>query len=263
MRFGVLGPLTIDDNGIGRLPSAPKQRQLLALFLMNAGHFVPASACIEELWGSGPPRTVTATLQTYILQIRRSLAMSPEIGSVAQARKVLITGNRGYHLIVPADSLDVMEFRRWLRDGRRAALRNDDETRARCLRMALAQWRGPALGDVPVGPRLRPEVERLEESRIAAMQECFDAELRLGRHQDILGELRTTAARHPFNEEFQAQYMLALYRSGQQVKALDVFHRLRATLAAELGLGPSRTIRSLHEAMVHAHHELSLEVIGA
>ncbi|WP_267898073.1 BTAD domain-containing putative transcriptional regulator [Spongiactinospora gelatinilytica] len=69
--------------------------------------------------------------------------------------------------------------------------------------------------------------------------------------------------RHPFNEEFQAQYMLALYRSGQQVKALDVFHRLRATLAAELGLGPSRTIRSLHEAMVHAHHELSLEVIGA
>ncbi|REE99041.1 AfsR/SARP family transcriptional regulator [Thermomonospora umbrina] len=252
MRFGVLGALMVMDDGVNCLPSAPKQRQLLALLLMNANRFVSTEACIEELWASDPPRTVIPTLQTYILQIRKSLAASPRVGSVAGAHKELVTGKRGYYLTVAPGSLDLMEFERWTREGRDAARHHDDLRAVDLLRRALAAWRGPALSDVQTGPLLRADVDSLEEARISTLDQCFEVELRLGHHQHILSELCATAAQHPLNERLQAQYMLALYRSGRQAQALEIYSRLRSTLADELGLGPSLPLRRLHEAMLSA-----------
>jgi SARP family transcriptional regulator, regulator of embCAB operon len=252
MRFGVLGELMMVEGGMNFLPSAPKQRQLFALFLMNANRFVSTDACIEELWGSEPPRTVIPTLQTYILQIRKSLAAAPGIGSVPNAHKALVTGKRGYYLNIAPNSLDAMEFERWTRDGRDAARRGDSARAAVSLRRALGEWRGPFLTDVQIGPLLRADADSLQEAHISAIEQCFDAELQLGYHQDILSELCATAAQHPLNERLQGQYMTALYRSGRQAQALEVYRRLHETLAEELGLGPSVSLRRLHEAMLCA-----------
>ncbi|MEV8637986.1 AfsR/SARP family transcriptional regulator [Streptosporangium sp. NPDC051023] len=258
MRFGVLGALVMHDNGVNCLPSAPKQRQLLSLLLVNANRFVSMDACIEELWATDPPRTVIPTLQTYILQIRKSLAVSPQVGSVAKAHKQLVTGKRGYHLTVPPHSLDLTEFELWARAGREAARRQNDVEVVGHLRKALAEWRGPALSDVHTGLHLRAHADSLEEARIAALEQCFEAELRLGYHQDILSELCVIAVQHPLNEKLQAQYMLALYRSGRQAQALEIFTRLRQTLAEELGIGPSLPVRRLHTAILSADTELEL-----
>lgn len=260
MKFGVLGPLMMCTNGIDSLPTAPKQRQLLALLLLNANRFVSTDACVEELWDVNPPRTVIPTLQTYVLQIRKSLAACPEVGSLAAAHKQLVTGRRGYHLVVPSDSLDAMEFERLVKAGRDAMRRDDDAETSQMYRQALDTWRGQALSDVQAGPQLRAQIDSLEEARLSATEQFFEAQLRLGHHQDILSELCLTAAQNPLNENLQAQHMLALYRSGRQVEALNVFHRLRKTLAEDLGLGPSVPVQRLHEAMLSADSSLDLKV---
>lgn len=259
MKFGILGPLTMHDNGVPCLPSAPKQRQLMALFLVNANKFVPIETAVEELWEGRPPRTVVPTLQTYVLQIRRSLATAPTLGSMAAAHRILSTGNRGYFLVVPPGSLDLDEFDEAVAKGREAQRRGDHIEVSRRLRRGLDLWRGPALGDVQVGPRLRAEIDRLEEARLSVLEKCLEAELRLGYHHDILSELSAAAAQHPLNENLQAMYMLALYRAGRQVRALEVYRHLRRSVADELGLEPSLQLRRLHEAILNADHSLDVD----
>ncbi|MEV6711587.1 AfsR/SARP family transcriptional regulator [Lentzea sp. NPDC051208] len=258
MKFGILGPLTMHDNGVSYLPTAPKQRQLLALFLLNANRFVAIDAAVEELWEGNPPRTVIPTLQTYVLQIRRALAASPTLGSLTEAHKSLITGNRGYFLMVPPHSLDLMEWDQLVAEGREAQRRDDDAEMARKFRRALSLWRGPALGDVQAGPLLRAHVNRFEEARLSVTEQCFEAELRLGYHHDILSEIGDVAAQHPLNENLQAMYMLALYRAGRQVRALEVFRHLRRSVSDELGVEPSAQLRRLHEAILSADDRLEM-----
>jgi DNA-binding SARP family transcriptional activator len=260
LKFGILGPLTIEDDGVCCLPTAPKQRQLMALFLLKANKFVSIDASVDELWEGDPPRTVVPTLQTYVLQIRRSLAAAPTVGSMSAAHEMLITGNRGYFFVVPPGSLDLDEFEQLIAQGRQAQRRGDEVEVSHSLRKALRLWRGPALGDVQAGPRLRAEIDRLEEARLSALELCLDAELRLGYHHDILSELSAVAAEHPLNENLQAMYMLALYRSGRQVRALEVFRHLRRGVAEELGLEPSLQLRRLHEAILAADESLDVDV---
>jgi SARP family transcriptional regulator, regulator of embCAB operon len=259
VKFGILGPLTMHDKGVSCLPTAPKQRQLMALFLLNANTFVPLEAAVEELWEGRPPRTVVPTLQTYVLQIRRALAAAPSLGSMSAAHRILSTGNRGYFLVVPAGSLDLDEFEKAVAQGREAQRRGDHAEVSRELRRAISLWRGPALGDVQAGPRLRAEVDRLEEARLSVTEQCLEAELRLGYHHDILSELSAVAAQHPLNENLQALYMLALYRAGRQVRALEVFRHLRRSVANELGLEPSVQLRRLHEAILNADRSLDVD----
>jgi DNA-binding SARP family transcriptional activator len=259
VKFGILGPLTMHDNGVPCLPTAPKQRQLMALFLVNANKFVPIETAVEELWEGRPPRTVVPTLQTYVLQIRRSLAAAPTLGSMAAAHRILSTGNRGYFLMIPPGSLDLHEFEEAVAQGREAQRSGDDAEVSRRLRRALSLWRGPALGDVQVGPRLRAEIDRLEEARLSVLEKCLEAELRLGYHHDILSELSAAAAQHPLNENLQAMYMLALYRAGRQVRALEVYRHLRRCVAEELGLEPSVQLRRLHEAILNADRSLDVD----
>lgn len=259
MKFGVLGPLSMGEAGKSYLPTAPKQRQLLALLLLNANKFVPTEVCIKELWDENPPRTVIPTLQTYVLQLRRCLAKSPSLGSLAAAHEWLVTASLGYQLMVPPNSLDLMEYEGLTQAIRESNRANEDPEKLGLLRRAVELWRGATLGDVEPGPCLRAQINRLEEARICLMEQRFDAELTLGNHHLILSELNAAAVDNPLNERLQTQYMIALYRSGRQAQALQLFHGLRKTLTDELGVEPSRPVCQLHEAILLADPSLDLQ----
>lgn len=261
MEFRVLGPISAMDDGIEYLPTAPKQRHLLALLLLHANLPVSTEICSQELWENNPPPSALPTLQTYILQIRRSLARSPSICSLTSARKKLVTGSRSYRIVTEPDALDLTRFSRLLQEGRVAQRGGDDRAVSRIFRAALSLWRGEVLADVTPGPHLRERVNSLTELRLGMMEQCFEAELRLGLHHQLLSELGALSGRHPLNENLTAQYMLALYRSSRQVEALEAFHRLRRTLAEELGIEPCLRVRLLHEAILTGDPRLDTDLV--
>lgn len=250
MKLGILGPLLLCADEAIRVPTAPKQRQLLALLLLNANQVVPVSQCIEELWEYHPPASAVSTLHTYIMQLRRALRLGREGEHGTGCAERLITRDRGYLFVSRQGELDVDTFEDRLRDSRQALSDGDDPAAAAALRDALAVWRGPALVDVQPGPVLRTWLASLEESRLSTIERRIEVDLRLGRHQELIGELSALVERHPVHENLHAHLMLALYRSGRQVHALEVFTRLRTVLSDELGLEPSPALRRLHQSIL-------------
>jgi len=232
------------------VPTAPKQRQLLALLLMNANQVTSVSECIEELWGDRPPNTVIPTLYTYVMQLRKAFGGQEKRNGPTDAR--LVTRNRGYTFAVNPGDLDLHVFEERVERARRALEDDNDELAADLFHDALAVWRGPALVDVHLGPLLRCRVAGLEESRTSVLEQRIEADLRLGRHQELLGELSMLVEKHPLHENLHAQLMLALYRSGRHAHALDVYQRLRRLLADELGMEPLPRIRQLHGAILRS-----------
>jgi DNA-binding SARP family transcriptional activator len=246
----LLGTLEVSVDGVSIVPSAAKPRQLLAMLALNAQHYVSVSTLKTEMWGHVPPRTSTTVLHTYIGKLRRALSHALRNGSAAEAKYVLATERIGYRLVVPHESVDAFRYEQIAGAGRRAAEKGDYLSAARSLDKALALWGGPALSDVVAGPFLSAELVRLEEIHLSDLDTRMEAELRLGRHRQLLGELAGLCARFPDSENFSAKYMLALYRSGHQGRALEVFQRLRGTMAEELGVDPSANIRRLHLAVL-------------
>jgi DNA-binding SARP family transcriptional activator len=248
LAIGLLGPLTARLNGKPVAPSAAKQRQVLALLALNAGRVVTVSTLIEELWGDNPPRSYTTTLQTYVLQLRN--AMTAAAPSAPSVREALGTRHCGYLLEEGACRTDVEEFARLARAGRAAAERGDQRAAAEQYACALRLWRGPALVDVRMGRVLELEVASLEETRLGALERRIEADLALGRHADMLGELTLTAARNAMNENLCAFLMIALYRSGHVGRSLEAFHRLRSVLTDELGIEPCPRLQRLQSAIL-------------
>jgi len=260
MKLGVLGPLTLTSGDNSYLPTAPKQRQRLSLLLANIGYEVSLGQCMEELWDGAPPRTAPSAVQTYVLQIRRLLAQVPEIGSLPQAHRILQTSTRGYLLSTDIGELDTDEFDRRLRAAQAVSRQRDPAAAAELYARALDVWRGPALADVELGPRLQLYVTALEESHLLALEERIEAELTLGRHHELLSELYVNVMRYPTNESLRAQLMLALFRSGRQVQALHAYRELRQALHNELGVDPSLKIRRLHQAILASDSSLDVDV---
>ncbi|WP_406134663.1 BTAD domain-containing putative transcriptional regulator [Streptomyces sp. NBC_01089] len=260
MRIQVLGPLSAEVNGVSIVPTAGKPRQLLALLAFYPGRVVPVPTLMEEIWGSNSPQSAMTTLQTYILQLRRRLgtAMGPD--APGAAKEVLATRHGGYLLQIAPDAVDVHRYEQLVAQGRRAFGEGEDERAALHFRDALGLWQGPALVDVRLGPVLEIEVMRLQESRLATVERCIDAELRCGRHTEVIAELIDLIARHPQHEGLHSQAMVALYRSGRQATALDVYRRLRMRLVQELGVEPSPQLRRLHQAMLAV--DPALDVAG-
>nr|UUG47309.1 regulatory protein [Amycolatopsis sp.] len=250
MEIRALGPLRIIEDGVSYLPTAPKQRQLLALLLMNARQPVSTAVCLEELWFGQPPRSGRTTLQTYVMHLRHALAGIPSVGTTAAARALLDTEGDGYVFRTAPGRLDIDRFRRLVAQGRQAAYGGDRVGAARALRSALGLWCGPALADVRPGPVLGTALTHLEQTRLAVLHECVHLELALGRHRELISELVALVRRYPLDETVHGQFMLALYRSGRQVEALDEYHRLRARLAAELAVGPSGWIQDLYRGIL-------------
>ncbi|MER6031481.1 AfsR/SARP family transcriptional regulator [Streptomyces sp. NPDC001851] len=263
MEIQVLGPLHAAVSGVPVTPTAGKERQILALLALHPGRLVPVTTLIEEVWGPRPPRTAHTTVQTYVLRLRRALAAAlggPD--GPHRARRLLATGHGGYLLRTAEDDVDAFAFQRAAQAGHAAFADGDGERAARLLRDALALWRGPVLVDVPTGKPLRVQAARLEECRLLATERRVDAELRLGRHGELLPELTELTARHPANERLHAQAMVAFYRSGRQASALELYRALRQRLVGELGLEPSPQLQRLHQAMLAVDPRLDVLTQG-
>ncbi|GAA1507075.1 hypothetical protein GCM10009677_44540 [Sphaerisporangium rubeum] len=253
MEVKLLGPLSALQNHVDILPTADKPRQIFAVLALNPNKIVPAHVLIEEVWGERPPRSAGTTLQTYILQLRKKLAVALGADSWAGPKDVLATRNGGYVLAAPAGTRDLDGFERLSRE---AGLAADPADAYALFNDALALWRGPALADVPVGYTLEREVVRLEERRMKALYERNEVGLRLGLHLDLLSELASLAMHNPMDESLHAQYIVALYRAGRIFDALEAYRRLRKTMVEELGLEPSARLRRLQQAVLAAAPEL-------
>jgi SARP family transcriptional regulator, regulator of embCAB operon len=258
VRIQVLGPLNAEVNGGSIVPTAGKPRQILSLLALYPGRMMPVPTLMEEIWETQPPLSALTTLQTYILQLRRRLGTAMGPGAPGAAKEVLVTRHGGYLLQIPEDSVDVHHYERLIREGQSAFEKGDSEVSAARFRSALDLWRGPALVDVRVGPILDIEVMRLEESRLVTVERRIDADLRLGRHAEIIAELTELTARHPQHEGLHCQVMLALYRSGRQASALEVYRRLRMRLIEDLGVEPSPQLQRMHQAMLAVDPQLDV-----
>ena len=226
MEFRILGPLeVVADDGRAVVLAAPKVRALLVLLLLSRNRVVPSDVLVDELWDEQPPATAAKTLQVYVSQLRK--ALGPDR---------VETAHGGYRLRVEAGEVDADTFEQLVADKR--------------PRDALALWRGPALVDVRGEHFARAAAERLEEARLAAIENRIDAELDAGRHSALVGELEQLAEEQPLRERLRAQLMLALYRSGRQAEALEVYRRTRERLAQELGLEPGVELRELEQAIL-------------
>ncbi|KIF66515.1 regulatory protein [Streptomyces sp. AcH 505] len=248
MEITLLGSLNAQEDGSPILPSAAKTRQILALLALHANQVVPVSMLMEELWEYSPPRTASATLQTYILRLRRLIDAS--VRGRCDAKEILVYKHDGYRLNVPRGSVDAMEYDRLAAEGQRVFESGDDAAAVRIFRESLQLWSGPALADIRPGALLEIERVRLEESRLGVLERRVDAELSLGRHSELLTELTVLTARNPLHEGLHAQRMIALYRSGRPSEALGVFMKLRGRLVEDLGLDPSPRLQRLQRAIL-------------
>jgi YVTN family beta-propeller protein len=239
VEFRLLGPFEATEDGRPLELGGAKQRALLLVLVLNRGAVVPADRLIDELWGERPPATAAKTVQGYVSRLRKALGEG-----------VLITRGRGYVLETERGQVDVDRFDSLLAQGRRALQEGDAMTAAGRLREALALWRGPALADFAYESFAQPEIARLEEARVGAVEDRVDADLELGRHRDLVGELEPLVGAHPNRERLLAQLMLALYRSGRQTDALEAYRRGRQALSDELGLEPGPELRALERRIL-------------
>ncbi|QKW10541.1 AfsR/SARP family transcriptional regulator [Streptomyces sp. NA04227] len=253
MDIEVLGPLSVRENGVSVVPTAPKPRQVLALLALSADQVVPVAALVEELWEAKPPRSARTTLQTYVMHLRELIALALARGEDQRCttpKDVLATVPGGYRLQTRGGTVDFREFERRAGAGYRAMDAEDFAGAARRLADALSLWNGPALADIQVGSRIAMEARRLEEARLCALDQRIVADLGLGRHRELLPELTVLVNQYRMHESLHGQFMLALHRSGRRGEALDVYQRLRTTLVSELGLEPSAALRRLQHSIL-------------
>ncbi|HEX6702889.1 MAG TPA: BTAD domain-containing putative transcriptional regulator [Gaiellaceae bacterium] len=244
MEFRVLGPLEVRDGGRMLPLGGAKQRCLLGVLLLHANETVSSERLADELWGSLPPARAPKLVQGYVSGLRK--VVGPDR---------LATQPPGYLVRLEAGELDLPEFERLAADARSE---QDPARAADRWRAALSLWRGPALADLRFEGFASREAERLNELRLAAVLERIEADLALGRHAELVGELEALVAEHPLQERLRGRLMLALYRSGRQAEALDVYRATRKLLDEELGLEPSQKLQRLERLVLTQDPELDL-----
>jgi DNA-binding SARP family transcriptional activator len=236
-------------------PVAPKIRTVLATLVVNADLAVPVSALMREIWCENPPTSGLRTLQTYILNCRKTLAKLTGLTLSETARDVLVTRPNGYSFKSGAGLLDWQEFRRLSDLGRRAVEAREDAQAIRLLDGALSLWRGSAFADVPAGPVLEAQRRLFDEWRLGAMEALAEARLRIGLYQLAIADLAALTTEFPLHEGLHGQYMRALALSGRRARALEVFGLLRARLVEEIGIEPGRDLQGLQLAILNSHSE--------
>lgn len=247
--FGLLGPLQVLRNNKVDPPEAPKVRQLLALLLILTNQVVSIDLIIDELWGTKPPRRAVVTLQTYICRIRKVITPTD---IEFDGKSMLATVSPGYALTVDRDQLDAFRFRELVDSGRALHELGKAHEAATKLRDALALIRGPVLMDVSPGQVLRVHKVRLEEDFASALALRIQADLALGRHRELIGELKSLTASRPLDEWAHARLMEALSGAGRRSEALDTYRSLRKVLDRELGIAPSPELQDLQRQILTA-----------
>ncbi|MGW3953158.1 BTAD domain-containing putative transcriptional regulator [Streptomyces sp. NPDC004752] len=240
------------------MPSAAKPRAVLATLLVQRDTVVSTHTLIDELWGAEPPRTATTTLQVYVSQLRKALLEGAD-DTVARTgtEQPLVTRPPGYMLRVAPEELDLGVFESLRAEGRAAYGRCEYEAASRALGRALGLWTGPALSGIPHGPTLETSAIRLNELRAEVLEQRISADLRLGQHQELVGELMALAHEHPLRETLHCHLMVALYRSGRQSDALQVYQQARRSLVDELGVEPGPVLSRLQERILASDPSLA------
>jgi DNA-binding SARP family transcriptional activator/ABC-type branched-subunit amino acid transport system substrate-binding protein/DNA-binding beta-propeller fold protein YncE len=243
MFFSLLGPLQVADGDRKIALGAPKHRALLALLLLRRGEPISVESLAEALWAGAPPATGTKAVRVYVGVLRKAVGAD-----------VIVTAGGGYAIPLEEHETDVERFEELAAEGTRRLDREDADGASTVLRRALGLWRGPALADFRYDDFAKTEITRLEEARMAAIEARIDADLALGREDELVPELQALIREHPLRERLRGQLMLALYRAGRQAEALDVYREGRRRLVEELGIEPSRALQELERAIL-AHDE--------
>ena len=243
--FRILGPLEVFADGRMVALGGHRQRALLAALLLDAGRVVATDELVHDLWGERPPKTASTSLHNLVSQLRKRVGAD-----------TLVTQAPGYVLKVNRDQVDAHRFEQMLRTARQT----DADERRTLLQQGLALWRGPPLAEFAFDDFAQAEIRRLGELRLVAFEERIDADLALGRHGDVVGELETLVAQHPLRETFRRLLMLALYRSGRQAEALEVYQDARARFVDELGIEPGPELKRLQAEILR--QEAGLDAPG-
>ena len=252
MEFRILGPFEVVDAGRAVGLGGRKKRATLAILLLHHDQVVSSERLIEELWGELAPPTALQSVRVHVSQIRKTL------GS-----ELVRTLPAGYVLELERHQLDSRRFERLVGEGTEAIAAGEAPTAAALLHEALDLWRGPALADFVYEPFAQVAIARLDELRLAALEARLDADLAVGRHVELVGELEGLIAEHPLRERLRAQLMLALYRAGRQSESLAAYSDARRTFVEELGLEPSLELRSLERAILEQEPSLGVAPLTA
>jgi DNA-binding SARP family transcriptional activator/tetratricopeptide (TPR) repeat protein len=245
MEFRVLGPFQVVDGDRSlAFPSRGKRTTVLVALLVHHNQVVPAQRLIAWLWGDDPPQAAAAALQAHVSRLRAALGRHSEVGG-----QLLLTRGQGYELRIQRDMLDAVRFESLVSAAQRL-LTAAPASAASGLRQALGLWRGRALEGFEDEPFARGESLRLDELRLAAVEDLMEAELALGRQTAVTGQLQRLVAEHPTRERLTGQLMRALYRTGRQAEALQAYQRLRGRLVEELGIDPSPELRQVERAVL-------------
>ena len=243
MRYGILGSLELSDEGRAIKVAGAKQRALLAMLLLNANRAVSSDQLIDALWEEQAPETATKALQVHVSQLRKLLGPG-----------LLATRSPGYVLRVEEGEFDLHQFETLV--GRAKETLQAEASAA--LREALALWRGRPLADFEFDRFAQAEIARLNELRLVAVEDRIEADLALGEHRALIGELEALVGEHPLRERVRGQLMLALYRSGRQAEALESYQGGRSVLVEELGIEPGRSLRDLQQAILRQDRGLDV-----
>ncbi|WP_345942806.1 BTAD domain-containing putative transcriptional regulator [Streptomyces sp. SID486] len=252
MRVVVLGPVQVrgdgeDADGVPSTSvSGARLRMLCARLALESGRAVSVDALVDGLWGADPPAEAGNALQSLVSRLRRALGAVGRVESAAGGYR--LTADEGLEV-------DAARFERLAAEGRRRCAESRHGEAADVLREALGLWRGEALADVREAPFAAAVVTRLDDLRAAAAQDLFEAELRLGRHAEILPDLITAAAADPLSERLAELRMRALWAAGRQSDALAAYEEIRERLADELGVDPSVGLRDVHLALLRGELE--------
>lgn len=238
--FRVLGPFEVADGDRPLTLGGTRQRSVLAILVLHAGETVSSDRLIDQLWGERPPADAQTALQQHVSRLRKAL----------EPHAVLVTRPPGYALDIDPRQVDLEQFRGAVERGRRELGEGRADAAARTFRAGLALWRGPPLADIANEPFATEAIRELDEQRLAALESRVEADLALGRHADLVTELRSLVREHPLREGFRAQLMLALYRCGRQAEALEAYAEARETLVSELGLEPGPELQALQQAIL-------------
>ena len=254
MEFGLLGPLVVRAGGSRVTVSAGKQRVLLAALLLRANEVVGAGELAQAVWQGQPPETARVTLQNYVKRLRQAL------GPLGYQR--IVTRPAGYLIEVMPGELDVTRFTELQAAAARAARVASWDVVSAKLSEALGLWRGRPLADVPSGVLVAAAVPRLTEMRLEALEARVEADLHLGRHREVVAEVRGLAAAEPLRERLAELLMLALYRSGQQASALEAYRQVRRHLVEQIGIEPGPGLRELNQRILRSDRTLLLAPQG-